>query len=185
MGIWRLGPVIRTATVVSVLLLCFPACGASAQTFAWWITSTFVPRDSSIEGIPVKALNNGWRLASLAQESDLPAKAREPGESLQDHGFRFAVEADLDGDGRLERCVVGVYEEASAATGRFLLILSRENSRSPWHKRALFVSAGVAGFSAIAMRKGHLQWVTCLEGDSACEVRSRSGRYTLRCSSCC
>jgi hypothetical protein len=176
-----------TIGIVAAVLLSTPPSGARVQelTYAWWITARFEPKDERIEGISVKDLSENWLRASLLQASGLPPKARERGETLKDHGFELVVEADLDGDGRRERAVGGVFETDSSETGRFLLILGRGSKKEPWRKRALFTKRGEPGFSAIALREGRLEWVTCFECDTECEVVRRAGRFRLQCHSCC
>jgi hypothetical protein len=175
---------LRTGIVDFVFLL-MAAAGATGQEYAWWLTAAFEPREDVVEGIAVRDLSKTWRRASALQPSALPPEAREPGEGLGDHAFDLAVEADMDGDGRRERAVVGVFQTSSGATGRFLLVLGRAKDGEPWRKRALFTMAGAPGFSAVAMRDGRLHWVTCFECDTGCEVVRRWGRFRLRCYSCC
>jgi hypothetical protein len=157
----------------------------AAVDYAWWVTATFAPRDAEVEGIALRDLDRDWLRASVLRAADLPATATDPGESVEDHAFSLALQADLDGDGKPERVVVGVFQSKSGGMGRFLLILGKSNNASSWTKRALFAVPGTAGFSAIRMEDGRLVWVTCFECDSACEVSYRWWRFRLRCTSCC
>lgn len=175
------------AVVLGVLLSAVVSIEAAAQgiSYAWWITATFQRNDEAVEGIPVRELNSGWLRASTITASALPSEATQAGETVEEHGFSFVLDADLDGDGRNERALVGVFQTVSGETGRFLLILGKPSSRGPWVKRALFSEKGAPGFSAVALLDGRLQWVTCLECDIGCEVVRSWWRYRLKCYSCC
>lgn len=166
-------------------VLLFAAVHDTGQHLAWWVTATFDPRESAIEGLPVEQLQSAWTRASVLRSSMLPAEAGAPGESVADHDAALSIETDLDGDGRPERAVVGVFETRTGQTGRFLLILGRARAKVAWRKRAVFTIVGPPGFSAVDMRDGHLHWLTCFECDTGCEVTRRSGRFRLRCYSCC
>jgi len=168
---------------VAIVLLGTSSAIAAAD-YAWWVTATFAPRDAEVEGIALRDLDRDWLRASVLRAADLPATASDPGESVEDHAFSLALQADFDGDGEPERVVVGVFQSKSGAMGRFLLILGKSKTGS-WTKRALFAHSGTAGFSAIRMEDGRLVWVTCFECDSACEVAYRWWRFRLRCTSCC
>jgi hypothetical protein len=173
--------------LLSIATLLF-VCDARAQevSYAWWLKATFIPRHTSIEGIPVHALNKDWARASVITASDLPKDSHQPGEGVEEHGFDLSFEGDLDGDGVPERALVGVFETISGETGEFLLILGRARPAQAWRKRAVFTERGTAGFSAVTLRKGRrLAWVTCFECDTGCEVFYRQGRFQRRCYSCC
>ncbi|MGH2361209.1 MAG: hypothetical protein ACRDGM_11815, partial [bacterium] len=174
---------LRVFGVLAITIL--GATGAMAGAEAWWVTATFEPREAAIEGISVRNLDGGWLRASVLRTADLPRTASDPGESVEDHGFQLALHADLDGDGQPEKVVVGVFQTRSGERGRFLLILGKSEKAGTWTKRALFAEPGTPGFSAVRLEDGRLVWVTCFECDSACEVRYRSGRFRLRCGSCC
>lgn len=169
--------------ILATVFLLKTACVASVHqlSYAWWVTARFEPRDERIEGIPLAQLGSDWLRASVVRASALPPQAREQDESLRDHGFDLIVEADMDGDSRPERAVVGVFQTNSGGTGRFLLVLGRRDGNEPWRKRAVFTIPGEPGFSAIALRDGRLQWVTCLECDTGCEVVRGAGRFRLQC----
>ena len=175
------------AISLAVVITLLTPIGGSAQgsPYAWWVTATFQARDEAVEGIPVRDLDREWVRASAISASDLPPEARQRGESPEEHGFSLALEADLDGDGRPERAVVGVFQARSGETGRFLLILGKSETGGEWVKRAVFSHEGAAGFSAIAVKDGRLQWVTCFECDTGCEVLRSGRRFRVRCYSCC
>lgn len=152
---------------------------------AWWVTARFEPREAAIEGISLRDLDGSWVRASVLRTADLPTKATDPGERVEDYGFQLALHADLDGDGQPEKVVVGVFQTRSGERGRFLLILGKSARAGTWTKRTLFAEPGTPGFSAVRLQDGRLVWVTCFECDSACEVLYRAGRFRLRCASCC
>ncbi len=114
----------------------------AAVDYAWWVTATFAPRDAEVEGIALRDLDRDWLRASVLRAADLPATATDPGESVEDHAFSLALEADLDGDGEPERVVVGVFQNKSGGMGRFLLILGKSKNAGSWTKRALFADPG-------------------------------------------
>ena len=171
----------------TLLAVAFVACCAvpvSAYDYAWWLTVEFAPTKSAIESIPLRDLDPSWTAASRLREDDLPPEAFVRGESLRDHGGSFEVSADLDGDRKAEKALVGVYRAISGEVGEFLLILDGGH-HGRWKKRALFTTAGKAGFSVLFYRNKRLLWASCMECDSSCEVRSTAGEWTLDCGSCC
>jgi hypothetical protein len=168
-----------------ILLLLYVDVEAQGAAQAWWVGATFTPRGTVIEGIQIGDLDRAWKRASIISPSDLPPEARKPGDTIEEHGFSLALEADLDGDGKRERVVVGVYEATSGETGRFLLVLSQGRRTGQWEKRALFQQKGPPGFGAVSIVKGRLEWVDCLECDSGCDVIPTRGGFKLRCESCC
>jgi hypothetical protein len=172
---------------IGVLMILLTAMPASAQdiSYAWWVEALFEPRAESVEGVPVRDLDGRWMKASVLRAADLPSEARERGKMPDAYGFSLAVEADLDGDGNAERAVVGVFRGPSGETGRFLLILGRSKPGAPWTKRALFSETGTPGFSAIAVKHRALEWVTCFECDTSCEIQYRWWRFRKRCHTCC
>lgn len=175
----------KTGLVSATILSLLPAAGGRAQIkYAWWLTTSFTPGDTSIESISVRHLNIAWVAASKLQDAELPAEASEPGESVEDHGGAFEIKHDLDGDGRAEKAVVGVYRTDAGEIGRFLLVLTAVK-RGRWAKRALFLEAGEAGFSVLFLQNRRLVWAFCMECDSACEVIPSRGAWRLKCHSCC
>ena len=171
----------RLLAVVFAVVVALPRAGV-AQGFAWPVTWSFRPMTTVIEGIPVETLDPSWRRASLIRPDDLPIASMKPGERLEDSDVSLSTEADLDGDGRSERAVVGVFETGRGELGRFLLILGRSGAVPAWSKRALFQVKGGSMFSAVALRRGTLTWYGCLECDDQCEVIRTAGEFRLRCS---
>jgi len=170
---------------VAITLLTTMPVRAQGISYAWWVKATFEPREEMVEGVPLRDIDRKWLRASALRAADLPAEAAEKGETPEAYGFALALEADLDGDGSLERAVVGVFQTRSGEVGRFLLILGRSGPTAPWTKRALFSETGAAGFSALAMKNTTLLWVTCFECDTGCGVVYRWWRFRLQCYSCC
>ncbi len=152
-----------------------------SQGFGWWVTWSFRPMLSVVEGLPVGDLDPNWRLAMLIRPNDLPIASTKPGERLEDTGLRLSVDADLDGDGHAERAVVGVFETIQGEFGRFLLILGRSDPGDPWQKRAVFQVRGGNTFSAVAVKDTILTWYGCLECDDQCEVVHAGTELRLRC----
>ncbi len=178
-------PTLAAITMVRVfstlaLIVGDPIPGHS-QGFAWPVTWSLRPMFEVIEGLPLGALDPSWRRAALIRPHDLPIASTRPGEGLEDYGMRLSAEADLDGDRRADRAVVGVFETDQGELGRFLLILSRSGPASPWHKRALFQVPGGSTFSAIALRDTVLTWYGCLECDDQCAVIHVGEELRLRC----
>ena len=137
-----------------VTLLLWLSCAVGAQAPVWWLSWSPYPTASEVEGIPVRALDESWKRASLTHRGDLPIAATEPGERPEDWGLSLVVNADLDGDGAAERAVVGVFETIQGQRGRFLLILGRAGASQSWQKRGLFQVTGEPLFSASGWKAG-------------------------------
>ena len=103
--------------------------------------------------------------------------------SLPDSAHRFEIDADFDGDGDVERAVVGVYRDHVGNAGRFVLILTRRGRR--WESAAVFTQPGEAGFSILMAAPPGVAWLTCLECDSWVMIEWSAGEYVRRGYSCC
>ena len=164
---------------------CTADTSQSTATEAWYLRATFEARDENIEGLHVRTIDPNWERASVLRTIDVPREAKETGDRPEDHGFSFALDADLDGDGTPERAVVGVFRARSGKPGRFLLVLGRSQNAGAMTKKALFTDTHGVGFSAIGMRDGRVRWVTCFDCDSWCDLIFQRSRYRLECSTCC
>jgi hypothetical protein len=173
------------AALILALAVPLDAAGRRQDVhYAWWVTASFQPTDGQVEGIPVQMLDATWQRASVIRPSDLPAAARRSGDRLEDFGVALSIEADLDGDKRHERAVVGVFETVQGEVGRFLLVLGKARDSGRWFKRALFTVKG-SSFSALKLDGRTLLWAGCLECDDECRVVPKRGRFRLDCQSCC
>jgi hypothetical protein len=170
-----------------ILALAMPLAAAGRRQevqYVWWITASFQPTGEEVEGIPVQMLDATWQRASVIRPADLPAAAARSGDRLEDFGVTLSVEADLDGDKRPERAVVGVFETVQGEVGRFLLVLGRAGDGGRWFKRALFTVKG-SSFSALKLEGRTLLWFGCLECDVVCRAVLKRGHFRLQCESCC
>jgi len=180
------GASVAAAALILALAMPLDAAGRRQDVeYAWWITASFQPTGGEVEGIPVQMLDATWQRASVIRPADLPAAAARKGDRLEDFGATLSVEADLDGDKRPERAVVGVFETLQGEVGRFVLVLGRTGDRGGWSKRALFTVKGRSSFSALKLEGRTLFWFGCLECDIVCRVVPKRGRFRLRCESCC
>jgi hypothetical protein len=63
---------------VGVPLIAIALLVPSASTAGpWWSTARFTPDQKTIEGIPVKAIDPHWKVASVLTERALPPEAAE------------------------------------------------------------------------------------------------------------
>jgi hypothetical protein len=110
------GASVAAAALILALAMPLDAAGRRQDVlYAWWVTASFQPTGGEVEGIPVQMLDATWQRASVIRPSDLPAAAARPGERLEDFGVTLAVQADLDGDQRPERAIVGGPRRARSA----------------------------------------------------------------------
>ena len=158
------------------------AVGSMAFDYPWWLTVMFQPHESVVADIPVETIDKKWAAASLLRDLPMPPLASDAGKSVADHGGSFDVQADLDGDGRNERAVVGVYATQSGFYGRFLLLLATDKKGKTKHR--VFVQPGEPGFSVMYLEKNRLFWAICMECEGRCEVLARY-KSGPKCESCC
>src|SRR5688572_25184357 len=91
-------------TALLVLCCLAPLSGVRAQNLAWWVTWSFRPTASEVEGVPVHVLDPSWRRVSIIRRSDLPAAANRAGQGRpEDYDLVLSVDTDLDGDDQDER----------------------------------------------------------------------------------
>ena len=152
---------------------------ALAQNYAWWVTVRFEPEGTSVDELAVEDLDPSWVAATALTEAILPEEASEPGRRIQDYGESFEVSWDFDGDGRLEKAIVGVYRSSAGEAGRFLAIL--EADVDSWSMESLFKQPGQTGFSVLRDNDRQLEWWFCLKCDLMCVVLPTTSQYDLEC----
>jgi hypothetical protein len=164
----------RAASAPSI----FESCARS--NCAWWLTAVFEPTDSLIEGIRVNRIRSDWDRASvLTLQMMPPAAAADPSNLADTSHTSFVRDADFNGDGVVDRAVVGVFRTRRGLSGQFLLIVSP--AVGP-HRRIAFVAAasgGSAGFSVLDWRSTTLTWAACMECDALAVLRWGRGKYSL------
>ena len=147
------------------------------DAMTWWLVAHFAATDASVMGIPAAQLHEDWERVSVLSaeriERDVAGASREALGAAE-----FDVRADLDGDGRVERIVAGVYETHSGESGRFLLV-GKGSDRTGWRRAYLCGHPARANFSAVVVEGRSVFWFDCLHCDSAVVLRRRWGRYTL------
>ena len=171
----------RTLIRAVLLLALFPSALPAQSGYVWWVTARFEAKDTIIESIPLREIDQAWVAASSLRESTLNAAAFEPGESLKDHDAAFEIEGDFNRDGKRDKALVGVYRSEGGETGGFLLILTQDSTKQ-FAKAALFKNPG-GQFSALQTGdRGGLRWAFCFECDGVCEVIPTRSGWRLECS---
>jgi hypothetical protein len=142
---------------------------------AAYLGARYTPTETHIESIPVSAIRPSWsHVLILRRDNQPPDVLREVGAN-QFYGAQFEVAADLDGDGRDERAVVGVYRTVNNDFGRFLLILDHADGGG-W--RPVFTCAflGDPGSSILFRRpaaetgRAHFLHAFCMQCDVLVDV---------------
>ena len=151
-----------TSFLISTVL----ACASFAQVqYRWWVTTTFEPRGSELEGIPVSVLDPSWVAASKLTDDLLPQAA-----TVANSGGAFEVSGDFSGDGFMTKAIVGVYRTSSDEVGQFLLFLA-EGPAGNWSKRSVIKNPGRPGFSILREHESRLEWWFCVSNcDHMCSV---------------
>ena len=141
---------------------------------AWWVDIVFDPTGEAVQGIPVKEIDPEWRKASVLEPAALDGRISKD-EKAQFLASRmgFSLSADLDGDGAREEFVVGVYESADGAQGRFVLIT--KNGKPVQH----FTESGTAGFSALLPSDDAVDWYKCMQCGEFEAIRWTGEGYAL------
>ncbi len=154
-------------------------CDQPNVVCAWWLTATFIPADTVIQGLRVSQIRREWERATVLTLGKLPRAARADMSMLADSTGRFSVDGDFNGDGIIDRAVVGVYRSRSGETGRFLLVMTPARVE---HPKVAFVALqpGMPGFSVLTYREGRLTWGACMECDDFSFVRWDGKRYVLK-----
>jgi hypothetical protein len=132
----------------------------------WWGRVMVKATDSTIQGVPLAAIDTSWARASTLTLDLLPPDAAGDSGFVQD--FReghanFTISGDFNKDGIPDRAMVGVYTTHSGETGRFLLILT--SVRDKGSKEFLATEPGTPGFSILTRRDSLIDWYECLYCD--------------------
>ncbi len=146
-------------------------------TYAWWITVRFRPNGDSIAGIPIRSVDSTWTGALALNRAVLPPEAQRDPSSLADSLVAFTLDGDFNRDGAPDRALVGVYQTAAGATGRFLLILTLRGKR--WQKADVLKEPGDPGFSVLTVHGDTLSWWDCMECDFGFEVAWNGHEYAV------
>lgn len=104
--------------------------------YAWWLRFKFVPRATSMRGIPAGQLTSNWVRVAELRQGLIPEKFVSGKEDGLAWNPNFAVEGDFNGDGKTDHALVGVYEDKDGKFGNFLLVLTRA-SDGKWEKSFL------------------------------------------------
>lgn len=148
----------------ALLLIALPVQSQpSEQTSDWLATERFKATETKVLSIPVKQLDKTWvKVSPLTKEKLSPAATAY----LSDKPiYQYAVDADLNKDGKRDRAVVGVYEAVSGEKGIFLLVVTEKGSKS-WEKAFLEKIPGEPGYSALCYSEGIVGWFNCFECDA-------------------
>ena len=158
---------------------------AGNVTYAWWLTISYEPQDSSVLGIPVSELSRDWASAGELNDEAVPPEHLTDFKKLQsEYGVRFSNTGDLNRDGYIEKVVVGVFRDKQARGGTFLLVV-REVKGKAWKKVFLAQKQDRAGFSILSGPPDELYWYHCLECDYGDKLVWREGAFALEPFDCC
>jgi hypothetical protein len=145
---------------------------------AWWLRIRFTPCDSEIYGIPVQKIDPSWRLASVNQLKHIPIPELQQ-QGLAFGKLHFELNGDFNRDGRPDRAAVGVYETTTGQTGRFMLIVTRIDTRA-WRSVFVRLLPGKPGFFALERDKSKIVLWSCMDCDGVSEYgwNARTKKYT-------
>ncbi|MDH5434940.1 MAG: hypothetical protein OEY19_13435 [Gammaproteobacteria bacterium] len=153
-----------------LLFLLFPAI-AHAVT-SWWLTVEFAATETHIEGIPVTKLDPSWVSASALTREKIPkeALASDEMDPMKEFNYRFDIEKDINGDGKNEKILTGVYKDKNKKSGRFVLVLEKDKSK--WKKSFVFSFEEKSGFSILnETSEGVIFWTFCMECGMASYIK--------------
>lgn len=151
---------------------------------SWWLTERYPPIDTTIESIPVSLVNRNWVKASVLSERKLSAEAkryfawmRTQADFGDIRSSTFLIDGDFNKDGVKDRAIVGTYQGKSGQLGRFLLILTQ--NETGWNVAHLETTPGNPGFSVLYMSGGSIVWTSCFECDDGVVLEWKNNRYEL------
>ena len=152
----------------------------------WWVSWRVAPRDTVIEGIPVRALDSTWTAATALASVAPPPESLDTADTFRRLGARFTTDGDFNRDGRPDRALVGTYRNDRGEEGRFVAVLTRSEAGG-WARAWVYRLPGAPAFSAlIDGRRGNtVTWIECMECDTSTDIRWRGGRYEAVVHSCC
>ena len=132
---------------------------------AWWVTVEYEAKGNMIEGIPINDINKDWTKVRVLTNEDLPAEELGESSNFKANGASFSIISDFDNDSKMEKAVVGVYENVNKERGSFLLILHRTKN-DKWKKVFLANMKDKCNFSALSLRGKMLLWLAALNTDN-------------------
>lgn len=142
---------------------------------AWWISKEFIPRDTSINGIPVTQIRSDWKYVAVFSDDYFEKNVSEiQFGDIQKSRLEFKVQANLDNTPNYETFIVGIYETLSGRRGRFIAIFRN----SEFIK--LFSQQGFSGYSSIYLDGDQMRWYKCMECSDFDLVSWSKSDYTLR-----
>jgi hypothetical protein len=137
---------------------------------AWWLRARFEPRATSLDGVPVRAVNPAWCVADVLTPADFDAYERADGrDPWGPDAARYSVPGPHV-DGRATRVELVAYRECAGPTGTAMLLVV-PGAGTP---RVLALQA-IATPAAYAMldsdRPGHVRVVHCQDCDAFDDYR--------------
>ena len=169
-------------TVSFALLACacaavFVRAEAAGGQYHWTLTRDVEPEDKYYLGHPVSHYEvslERLEVFSCAQEAQ--QFEAEQCQEIESAGLGFEVIRDLNGDGEMDRAVVGVARKSGGEKIGVLLIFNSLGERNPY-----VLTSSFSRFSVLGSNEQGLTWIPCLACDSIYPVRwhDDSGQYEI------
>jgi len=150
-----------------------------AQEQAAFLRVRYVPVEDRIDSVRVADIDRSWSRVLVLRKTNQSEEVLREVKANESFGARFSVDGDFNGDGKPDKALVGVYQEKSGATGRFLLVLT-ELKPGVWRKSFLAKFKGEPGFSILFVEGATIDFATCLRCDAGLRLVWARGRYELR-----
>jgi len=166
--------------IISQVLLS-PSSNAVAQDKAeeaWWLTATFMPKQTEYLSLRASDIDPSWVALSPLDMKALPKDAASDLEWMKRDGFRFSWDGKLN-EGRSTHIATGVYKAQDGSTGRFLLVLVKSTSGN-WQVKFLHKEPGDPGFGILRITKSGMYWGTCMLCDGFRRIVVGKDSYRLQ-----
>lgn len=153
----------------------------------WHQLIEYEPTENKIEGIPIEELDKDWTKVFMLTKKNFLSDSHivkmfdveKDIKYMDGHGYDFSKKGDFNGDGYLEKIVIGVYQDKSGQQGRFFLVLTKNNEEY-WSKAFLVKVPGKAGFSVLSGENNSVDWSFSIgRDDDYYTLAWSNGRYEL------
>ena len=90
-----------------------------------WLTKSYHPFDDAVVGIPVQTIKPGWTAIEVISRKTFSPEELSEVYERDDFKPTWEIKRYLNGDGQIERVLVGVATSSNDELHRFLLILTQ------------------------------------------------------------
>jgi hypothetical protein len=171
----------RIGIVFISLFVCIQVSCLHAQLQVWWLATTPVTDQYSYEGIPAKKSDASFSMIHVNDVSEIPESYMTEFADTTNGVRSFLIDADMNGDGKSERFITGVFQNTYGQKGIFLATLKkgRRKNAGGWKVKLCFPMLGGPCYTFLNRSHNHFLWTFGLNCDYFANIVWKKNKWTL------